>query len=457
MLLLFVGMTSCNKEEITIEDPEIIFDPPEEIEYPIAKGIVKDEDGTLANAKVAVYQLGDLKGETFSNADGEYTTIGIETIFGEDLIIKFSKEEYNSSYRKRSKEVLKNSFLDVELTTNDNDIDTEPLIDGIFEYISFSGYIKDLDGNPNDAKISAFLQSPYLDEDGSTYIVNISYISQTDSDGYYELVLPKEAFNLKVGIFSDTYCYDTFTEEEVEVPLGLGEPMGPFTEDVVLQDYINPRTSAPLVELSGQVVNCDGSQAIWPEVEIHTIAEDGFTIIEQLAVESDGSFSYLDDECLDLPYTLKIVGKNFIDNMNSDTIETLVTNGVYTNLDMQLNTCNAILEGLSTAIMNVNGTEYIVDQVKVKLENGDLIGFQDGQSSLATFTIPNIQLGDNNEILDLQLLDWAGGFSFTAVNNTMTADVTSLSATEVTVIVTGDFNFNSSSIVNGTCTLNLKF
>ncbi len=463
MLLLLVGITSCNKEEITTEDPEVIIDPPIEIEYPVARGIVKDEDGTLADTKVSVYQEGELKGETFSNSDGEYSTIDIETIQGEDLVIKFSKEDYNSSYRKRSLDILKSNSLDVELVTNDGASGYPQLFPGITEYISMSGYIKNSDGNPGFAKVKAELTAIFYDDGivGGQGVYNISYSEITDGNGYYELILPLESSNLRIAIVNDEYCTDYLTEQLVGSVFGLAEPKGPYTEDVVLPDYIAyNRTSAPLLELSGQVTNCDGPISAWAIVDLHTIAEDGFTRINSLDVGSDGTFTYTDDECMELPYTIKLVGSDFLENLHSDTLEHIVIDGVYNNINIQLENCNESVSANSSAVMSVDGTDYVIDQIVTRKENGELVAKIE-TGSFGEFTIPNIQLGDNNTISNLILIEWGPpGFTFDAVDNVMSANVTSLTTTSATVVVTGDFNYNvtgGGTIVQGTCTLNLNF
>lgn len=463
MLLLLVGITSCNKEEITIEDPEVIIDPPEEIEYPVARGIIKDENGTLANAKIDVYQLGELMGNTFSNFDGEYSTIDIETIQGEDLVIKFSKEDYNSSYRKRSLDILKSNSLDVELVTNDGASGYPQLFPGITEYVSMSGYIKNSDGNSGFAKIKAELTAIYYDDGvvGGQGVYNISYSEITDGNGYYELILPLESSNLRVVILNDEYCTDYLTEQLVGSVHGLAEPMGPFTEDVILPDYtVYNRTSAPLLELAGQVTNCDGSISVWPSVELYLIAEDGFTVVNSLEIGTDGSFFYSDAECMGLPYTIKMVGSDFLENKHSDTLEYLIVDGVYNNSSILLENCNETVSGNSSAVVNVDGVDYNIDQIITRIENGGLVAKIE-TGSFGEFTIPNIQLGDNNIISDLVLIDWGPpGFTFDAVNEEMTANVISLSPSSAIVEVTGDFNYNltqGSTIVQGTCTLNLNF
>lgn len=458
VVLLLTGMISCNKEEITIEEPGITLEPPQELGYPVAVGQVKDTNGVLIDAEVAVYQLGELKGTTFSNIDGEFNTIDIETEPGEDLILEFSKEEYKSTYRKRSEEILKTSRLDVELTESNGQPSSPTLIDGITEYVSFSGYIKDLQGQANTAKIAAVLEATAI-EDGVEYNVNISYQETTDSHGYYELILPKNAFNLKVAIYSDLYCIETFTEEEVVIspaPIGvLAERMGPYTEDVQLQNYYNPRMSTPLIDIRGQVKECDSSAVIWPSAELHMIDSEGFTTITDMEIDNDGNFAYNSEACLDLPYTVKIVGSEFSSNTHSDTVVALVSDGIYSNLNLLLLNCNTTVVNHSTAVMNVGGVTYSFDQINPRIENGNLIS-DALTGSYGLFTIPNIQIGEN-EIHNLELGDWGDSITFKATNSIMTANISALTSSAATITVAGDFVDVNGAIVSGTCTLNLFF
>jgi len=446
-LLLIAGLTSCNKEEITMDEPEVILDPPEEIQYAVARGVVKDEDGILADVKILVYQEGNLIGETYSNADGEYSTIDIETSVGEDLILEFTKEEYNTSFRKRSGDNLK-SALDVELI-NSKDVYGNPSsipVPDAEEFVSLSGYIKDLDDGPSRARVII----EYM-KDG----VNFVSTTLSDSDGYYELLIAKD-IEIGISIFSDTICFAYLTEQDTTILSNLkAEIIGGFSEDVILDDYVNPYVTARVFEIAGQVNKCNGEDATFSRVRISINDFQDHWYIYENVCETDGTFTFEENQCISIPYRVKIVGFDESGNMHSDTTIIEVSNAEYTNYDIELTACNLTESDYSTATMNVDGTEYNFNQIPTRIENGGLTS-DEYSLSYGLFTIPNIALGDV-EIHSLELGNWDPAYLFKAENDIMIANVSSLSSSSATVTVTGPFIFNNTTTVVGTCTLNLKF
>ena len=448
-MMLLIGMTSCSKEEIVTEDPIIKIDPPKEVEYPVAKGIVKDKDGLLSAAQVLVYQGDELKGETSTDDDGVFSTINIETEIGKDIIIEFAKEEYTTTYRKRSGDDLKDKTLDVELINAEEIYGTASSVaNPTDEYISLSGYIKTLDGSASRAQIAV------------EYMLDDVYYSATqlsDSDGYYELLLAKDT-ELRVSIFADTICFNYLTELETSIFLGLlAEVMGPFSDDVVLDDYINPYNTARVFDLSGQITNCEGAVPAFSTATISINDNEDHNYTYVIDCEADGSFALTENDCIAIPYTVTVVGDNLSDNMHSDTLTVTITDAEYTNNNISLPTCNTTITGYSEAIVLVDGVTYVFNQITARLENGNLIS--DDQQSLrnALFTIPNVQLGTDNTIIGLSLLDWSTGIGLIAVENEMDVSVATLTEDYATVLMSGDFTFNGNEVVNASCVLKLNF
>lgn len=446
ILLLGLSFASCD-EEVIIDDPSTtIVDPPTEIEYPVAIGFVTGQDGALAGASVSVYQDGLLKGTTTSDDEGAYTTIDIETEEDEDLILVFEKEDYGVAYRKRSGESLKSSKLSVQLLSAESLYGPAAAIPNpnSNQFIALSGYVKDVQGNAGHGLIAVEWM------EGTTFWGSTS---ATDDTGYFELLVGRGA-ELRVSIFSDTVCFDYLTVEEVSIFLGLkAEVMGPFDNDVILADYTNATGQG--FEIGGEVLQCGGGQANITSAEITIQRNDGSSTVHVFDNLVDEQFSLVEEACMDLPYTISIVGKDKAYNRTTDTLVITVNDATYTNNNIQLEACHDIDTGFSTAVMTVDGVDYIFNEVVARMENGDLLS-DSLTFSYSRFTIPNVMLGQN-DIHELDMFSWGNSSYFKAVNDIMPCNVTDLTANSATVIVTGDFVDVNGTTVNGTCTLNLKY
>lgn len=448
IILLSLGFASCDQEEIINEDPVIIIDPPTEVGYPVAIGVVTGEAGALEGATVSVFQAGILKGQTMSDEEGAYSTIDIETEEDEDLILVFEKEEYSAAYRKRSGESLKSSKLAVQLLTEDAVYGVSASISNpnADDFVSLSGYVKDLQGNGGRGQVAVEWM------DGSTYWGGTT---ATDDSGYFEILVGKDV-EVRVSIFADTICFAYLTEEEVRIFLNLqAEVMGPFSSDVVLADYTNAYSQGRGFEVGGQILKCDGSQTNFSSVSITVEDSDGSSYTQVLDNLDAGQFSLVEDECISIPYTVSIVGTDQGSQRTTDTLTINVTDAIYVNNSIQLQACNDINVGSSSAVMTVGGVDYTFNDIIARTENGNLVA-DSLTLSYARFTIPNVTLGQNT-IQGLDMASWDTGAYFKAVNDVMTCDVTALTSNSATVTVTGDFIDGTSGVVNGTCVLNLKF
>ncbi len=456
LLLLFfafvLSLISCSKETITKEGPEIILNPPIEIDYPVVTGLTRDGNKTLGDVRISVYQNGTFKGETYSDSDGQFNTSKIETKRNEDIILLIEKDSYNSAYRKRTEDEIRQEPITIELIKDDEIYGNSTSLNNLSgeDYISLSGYIKDLDN----ASSRAFIAVEYEIEDKNGQVF-YSASTKTDSEGYYELLLAKDV-EWRVSIFSDTICFNYFTQQEVSIYLNLqAEVMGPFSEDIVLDDYINPYVNALELSISGDILSCDGGEVTASSLTVEINDNDGnyyFNVLENL---NSGSFLFSEDRCLQIPYNIKVYGKDNGGNVLTDTLEIDVNQLSYVLEDIELEACNEIDAGFSTAIMNIDGTEFEFNQIITRLENSNLIA-DELTDSYANFLIPDAEVG-SNIILNFELADWFTGNYFKAVNSPMPINIISFSSNSALVEITGTFlNVNNQS-VSGTCSLNLKF
>jgi len=438
---------SCNKEEIVVDDPIIVVDPPSEIDYPVVTGRTLDEDGSLSEVNISVLQAGELKGTTMSDQNGDFNTALIETDPDLDLLLILEKENYSTSYRKRSSTEIKDQQLAVQLIELDEIYGGSSQIDydSSEDFISLSGFIKDLDDNPSRAYIAVEYEM------GSTFY---SASTRTDDLGYYELLLPKET-ELKVSIFSDTICFQYLTAQEVTIFLGLqAEVMGGFTDDVELDDYINPYTTALSFSISGDILQCDGTEVAASSFTVEINDNQDNHYFEITDNNTGGAFSFSEDRCLHIPYTVNITGRDLGNNTITDTsylVETLVFNLE----DIELRACTPIDAGLSSATLVIDGTTYNFNQIKTRLENSNLVA-DELTDSYATFVIPDAAQGQK-VIYNLEMADWFSGTYFKAADNPMNINVTEFGIDHATVICSGEFLNFSGQMFNGVCTLNLKF
>lgn len=447
LIISIFFLESCRKEEIIEEEPIITIDPPGEIQYPVVTGVVSNSGDPLPESNVNIYQDGTFIGKVLTDQEGKFNTAEYSLESDGKITLDISKTEFASAYRRRNVLDLVDTELEINLVSLDLfDIGTNPLDDpGSEELFSFSGYIKDLLGQPS----TGFVAVEW--EIGNIYH---SYTTYTDLNGYYELLLPIDT-ELRVSI-SDTICNNYLTEEEVTIFLNLeAEYFGPFAGDVILPDYINPYSSEPSILIDGVVVDCNGNPNSGSEITFHFNDNETFDYYIVHSLDADGVFLFEENECLKLPYELTIYAYDYINNKTTDSLFYLIQESETMITLPSFAACNDGDLSLSEVIIESEGVTHSFSQTVVRKENGHLISDELTLNG-ATFRIPDVELG-TNMMEDFSALNWDTGETFVGVEGTVILEITTLSDHKAIGSFTGTFTNKDNLEVVATGQINLNF
>lgn len=447
LIFAVIFCESCRKEDITVDEPMVTTGPSEEIEYPVATGIVSNNGTPIAEAKVNVYQNEILIGTVQSDTDGRFNTAKFELENDAKVTFEVSKSDFVSAYRRKKVEDLIDEELEVNLLPIDLfDVDSNPVDNpGSESLISLSGYVKDLSGGPSIAYIAAGWQMDNL---------NYAVVTYPDLLGYYEILLPIDQ-EVMISI-SDSICNNYLTEEEVLLFSNLqAEYFGPYDDDVVLPDYINPITSKPIISIEGVVKDCEGEPLFGSEITYHINDNETFDyyIVEDLA--SGGVFSYYDALCLKFPYDITVFAFDYVNNMSTDTLVYTITEAETFISLPDFITCNAGDPNASLVTVEHNNVEHAFSLTMVRKEGNDLIS-DELTANAATFRIPDVHEGIN-EMLDFSALNWAEGIGFIAVEGTIELDITILTENVAIGTFSGTFKDSGTEEIEASGTINLNF
>ena len=454
-LLLFIigllALVSCRKEDIIEDDPIVVIDPPVLIEYPVAKGVVKNNEEHVSGATVSVYQNEVFKGDVTTDIEGKFNTKDIPLEDGDVVTFEISKANFANAYRRRSIPSLQEEELYIDIISLDKLAIIPSPVDnpGSSNLISLSGYIKDLNDEPGTAMIAIEYELPNS-QGGTTFYGDLFF---PDLLGYYERLYPKDT-ELRISV-RDTICSNYLTAYDIKIFLHLqAEIFGPFSSDHVIDDFINPINSIPHLGITGNLLDCDQVPVTFGEVKISIKDFENHNYIYNLSVDDQGAFTLSENSCWKFPYDLSIIGHDILNSRFTDTIFYTITTS-QTMLTETLTACNDGLGTFSTVMLEIDNTQYIYDQTTVRYENGDLIS--DEQSwAFAQFTIPNAQEGTNT-ITNFVMVSWIDGNNYSAVPGSVAVELTTMTNNIAIGTFAGQFLDGMGIEYSGTGTLALVF
>lgn len=238
-LLVLAMIVSCSREdEITPLEPEIITDPPVELEVGDINGIVKDINGDLLpDAKVQLFSEVELIAEITTNDDGSFNFRDV--FIGLEYTILVEKESFHESIVLVIDDHFDNSNIEINLldvvnfpfVTNDaNPLDSN--------FVLVTGNVETSSGEPVEALIKAF-----------------------------DLVT-SECYNVAFSLFGE---FQMFLPRDIEVALMVQPLNCTVLTELVITDFNTSEEVVPTLifdaeeesaEVSGKVLDCNSGNNI---------------------------------------------------------------------------------------------------------------------------------------------------------------------------------------------------
>jgi hypothetical protein len=302
--IMALTITACRKETITT-DTDTVVDPPTEITTAILKGMVKGENGLIADALIDVYEDEVKVGTISSGNDGTFSTEGITLNIGKSITFYAKKSSYeNTAKRIKAQKPLLESVNINMAEEGASFFPTNPLENpGSQDLIVVSGYTTTATGVPVKGYV-ALVAGPIPGPNGS-FTFEYGTIGIADETGYYEALLPK---NMEIHIWAlqgnsnnfYSYCEVPTLSDNIGGSSSVGgqfRSIGPFTTDTQLPDMNNGYIPAAAGLLSFVAVNCNGQPVTFGTVTVNYSRPSGFSSYFTLPLESDGSFTFEYDLC----------------------------------------------------------------------------------------------------------------------------------------------------------------
>ena len=444
---------SCRKEEATTLETIVETETPTEVEYPVFVGSVSNQGEGIANATVKIYQPDGLKGEVSTKEDGSFSTIGIVLDENKDVTFGAEKQEYTTTYKRRSSDLSQDEFINLSITRIDQL--TSPYPGPLSNpadpnLISLTGQVESTTGTT----ATGLIAYDIVQQSGSTWGLQ-GGLFHTDQDGYFEILVPiNTEFNYVVW---EGDCNIKITgNDEIIFSYLESEKIGPFTTDLQLPTLVDDVEGPFEIYFYGEILECDGSPAFFPEVKIHYFDNADIDIISTMNADSLGNYSFQKEICSANEITVELWAIDAINNLLTDTItltQSMLDGGLHL---VPLAACNEGFPGFSTMTLTTGGTTHEYNQIITRLEDGNIVSENVGFTTVL-FTVQDAQIGDN-EMLNYVSYSWVTGNSFEGVEGTIILTLTDLTEDHAEGTFTGSFkNSVTEEITQGTGTLDLVF
>ncbi len=444
---------SCRKEEVTPLETIVETEAPTEVEYPVFVGSVSDQGEGISNAIVKIYQEDGLKGEVTTKEDGSFSTIGIILEENENITFGAEKSEYTTAYKRRSSQLSQDEFINLNIVRTDqltSPIPTPLANPADPTLISLSGHVQSVTGSP----ITGLIAYDIVQQSATTWGMQ-GAVFHSDQDGNFEVLMPTDTrFNYVVW---EGDCNIKITGNDEIILGGLeSEVIGPFTTDSQLPTLVDDIEGPFEIYLYGEIHECNGTPAFFPEVKIHYFDNAGIDIINTMNADSLGNYSFQKEICSANEITVELWGIDLINNMVTDTItltQSVLDGGIHL---VPLEACNQGSADRSIVTLTIEGSTNTYSEVTCELIEGNLIS-QEMSFNTALFTIENAQLGANI-MQDFISVNWANGLAYSAEGQSIEVDLEEFSANHAKGTFEGTFiNTLTNESFEGTGTLDLVF
>lgn len=274
ILLCTFTIISCHDDNIQEVITEETSDPINSASAFIT-GTTNTIDGSLlANVQVEVYQDEELRGSTQSDLNGIYSTATIALDPEKKVTISYFKEEFDTKFRRfeliEGQEIEKNVSLGRSMEVDSLIIDPSDLNSSLdTNNIILSGYAILANGIPVEGVLCRAIWD-YTITGGHHFTITGSSQDYTDSDGYYEVSVPKNegirfnAFHTRYPEVSSNRCTVNFTPDFEIAPDPLSQSQSMIYYDgfqadteIVLRENVVFETLK--IAISGKVLSCDGA------------------------------------------------------------------------------------------------------------------------------------------------------------------------------------------------------
>ena len=346
LLLLALSLaTGCRKESIEIEEHTVV-QPPDEVTTTALSGVIRNEFGPLPNTAVDVYQGETLAGTVYTDAQGAFSTAGIALPIGATITLYAQKETYISAAKRvvASQPTIEGLKMRMSKATNTQFPVTLLANPGDTDLVMVSGYVTDATGMPVSDISVALLWN--IRSDGVSTFEADGGAMETDENGYYETLVPKDSvlyFNALQSNFTQftSNCEGGFLNA-ADIwyfnfyPFDI---VGPFTTDTQLPALTNAYRPQNVAVVSGKVLDCNGNPVSNGFVRLIFPTSGPVFISTNIELHPDGTFSHALDLCSGSIPELRVQGTDR--NTNKSTDLQIFTNVVAGNYPVgDLTACN---------------------------------------------------------------------------------------------------------------------
>ncbi len=299
-LLLAIG---CRKEEVIIDDPIIITEPPTELEGAFFSGQVINKDGQGYQATVEVYQNGALQGEIETTEEGFYNTVDITLEVGPQVTFAVREENFIEKYRRLESDDIVYKDVDLKLFSADNStlgIPEEVENPGSLELVKVFGTITDKYGTPVSGAAAIVGYDPII----FMGTLNIKHVFEpTDENGYFEVLVPREKEVFFLGVVDardEAYeCWNFLNQRDTTIVFPF-DNLGVVLEDTEVIEDPNLSFEKIDYEVIGRLLDCNNTPVSDAEIKIK--AE--YFIAGELVRETFLTQEFDADGNFEIPFTL---------------------------------------------------------------------------------------------------------------------------------------------------------
>jgi hypothetical protein len=306
-IILFTLFLSCHKDSIEYEVKEEIS-APEVIEYPVYSGKLLSENGeVITDVKIDVFQDDKKMGTIYTDEEGFYSTHEIQIQVDKEVTFRYIKESYSEKYRRYENDkvinIEKELILGPTASEDDGVMPMENPSDTNF--IRLYGYVLLKDGTPvSGARCHAVWAYWKLGQNGLW--CKASVMDYSDSDGYFELLVPKSKV-IHLEIFKSRYpdqypqCNTWFLAPSGELEKWHYKEVGSFEEDTYIELIDNIEFNTINSHASGKALRCDGQPVHYGSIRFGIIANERFYLatnyVEEYYFGPNGEYDISIETC----------------------------------------------------------------------------------------------------------------------------------------------------------------
>jgi len=414
-------------------------------------GQVTNNASLGVSSTIKVYQSEEFVGSVLSDDNGFYNTASLELEVGPVVTFAIEEDGYINKYlRSGSSETFYENY-DFKLVPIDQaavPINNKLENPGSNSLVRAYGTLTDKDGNPV-SNVSCVVG--YDIEEESTSLIRMSgFIETTDSNGYFEGLVPVEKEIYFLALYDPSIveidCNIFFNEVDVYLGGILGfDNLGTYSDDFEIHERSNITQDKTGYKVSGRLLNCDGTvienghATVRIDYDANGFLDGGVFPIEEFGPA--GEFVVEFDRCYYGEMQMELTARG--DDGGVAIVETTLDPS---GLDLGVvQTCEnddrrysrlSLMIGDNVSIENIVFEHQKLDPPYQLLASGFHV-----EVGIVALLIPELSMGDNPiEILDLKFTHFqpAQPFFFTANNSELTATINEITSEAMTGTISGE-------------------